>query len=238
VAVAFDAVGPSSSGALSQASTTLSWTHTNVASGVALFVAVSVDKASDAGLSVSVALDPSGANTPFTSLGSIIHSNGATAGFIALFGLATVSSGAHTITATCAGGTPGSMHGGSLSYTGAGASVATAFSTQQSATGNGTASSVTFTGSTSGNMVAAGLCCGSASITSTAGTSRWRVNTNSAATGGAGFGAGSDIAAGGSVTLSWSQTLDFWAVAAVEVLAAAAAGLPDLVMAPRIAGGQ
>lgn len=218
MAVAFDAVGPSSSGAKSTGSATLSYTHTNVASGVALWVAAAVGIPNDAGVSATAKLDPSGANTTIPTLGSAIHSGGGTAGFVQLFGLPNVSSGAHTVAITVAGGTPDSINGGSISYTGA--HTTTAFGTQQSFTQQGTsAPGITFTGSTSGNRVAAGLAFG-ASITSvTAGTSRWisNDNINSAA----GNGAGADIAAGGSVTITWSAASDWCGVAAVEILAAA-----------------
>jgi hypothetical protein len=231
VAVAFDAVGPSSAGVSSSASTTLSWTHTNVAAGVALLVAVAVDKSPDTGLSVTVALDPSGANTPFTSLGAIVHTNAATSGFVALFGLANVSSGAHTITATVSGGTPSTMEGGSLSYTGAGSTVGAAFSALQSATGSSASPAGSFTGSTAGNIVAAAVAGGFFINNITTGTSRWIKNAGGSA--GAGNEAGGDSAGGGTVSFAWSvAATDFWAVATVEIKATAAVVLPILTMAP------
>lgn len=218
MAVAFDAVGPSSAGASSTGSVTLSWTHTNVAAGVALFVAVAVGIPDDTGVSVSVKLDPVGENTSFTSLGAIVHPFDLTGGFIGLFGLPDVSSGAHTITATAAGGTPNAMEGGSLSYTGAD-TTSLPFSAQQSAVGNTASPSLAFTASTAGNMVAGAVASGVSITGITTGTSRWIKNVNTAT--GAGNEAGADTpGTGGSVVLTWASNNDIWAVAAVQVLAA------------------
>jgi hypothetical protein len=76
VAVAFDAVGPSSAGAGATTGTTLTWTHTAVGSGVALVIAVGVGcSTSDAGFSISgVTVDGVAA----TSLSSIVHANNQT----------------------------------------------------------------------------------------------------------------------------------------------------------------
>src|SRR5213075_522280 len=197
MAVAFDAVGPSSAGASSIASTTLSWTHTYVGSGVALFVAVAVGGNPDTGMTTTVKLDPSGA---------------------------------HTITATTSGGTPSSTEGGSLSYTGA--DTTNAFSAQQSSVGAATPASLTFTGSTAGNMVAGAVTTGSGVTSMTAGTSRWLDNADFGSA--AGCEAGGDIAGGGSVTITWSITSDWWAVAAVEVLAVSGGGAPTFGGWPRI----
>lgn len=213
--VAFDAVGPSASGAASSSSAVLSWTHTNVADGVALVVAVAVGESPDTGLSVSVKLDPAGANTTIPSLGSLIHSGTGGNGFIALFGLPNVSSGAHTITATASASVL-SMEGGSVSYTGADPSVA--FSAQQSFTQlDTTTPSITFTGSTPNNRVVAALAHGLAITSATAGTSRWIRNANSSSA--AGNAAMADIVAGGSVIIRWSASSDWCGIAAVEVLA-------------------
>jgi len=215
--VAFDAVGPSAAGAKSVGSVTLSWTHTAGASDVALVVAVALGIGDDTGVSVTAKLDPAGPNTTIPTLGPAIHSGGSTAGFVQLFGLPAVSSGAHTITLTVAGATPTSLNGGSVSYTGA--DLVTAFGTQQSFTQQGTSTpSITFTGSTAGNMVSAGLAHGQSITSVTAGTSRWISNDNSGSA--AGNGAQADIAAGGSVTITWSATNDWCGIAAVEVLAA------------------
>src|SRR5215475_9247333 len=222
MAVAFDAVGPSSSGATGSSVTTLSWTHTPNVGGVALVADAAIGVSPDTGFAATCALDPSGANTNMPSLG-IQHVNNTTSGFEQLFGLANVSSGAHTVKVTVTGGTPTTIVAGSKSYTGA--DTANPFSaTAQTAFGNSNSPSLAYTGSTSGNMVTGGMAIGTAgTITMSSGTQRWS-NPFSGATG-AGNAAGGDIAAGGTVTLTWVPNgTDFWAVVAVEVLAAAAAG--------------
>jgi hypothetical protein len=213
VAVAFDTVGPSASGASSTSSTTLSWNHTT-GSGVALVVWVAVGKSPDTGISISsVKLDPSGANTTIPSLAAAVHPGASTDGFGQLFGLANVSSGAHTITVTVTGGTPVSIEGGSVSYSGA--DTSSPFGNVQSTTAGSGNPTITYTGSTAGNMVAAGVANGSPVNSVSAGTSRW-INNASSSTG-AGCAGQADIAAGGSVTITWSTTSDESAVAAVEV---------------------
>ena len=223
MAVAFDAVGPSSAGATSAASATLTWTHTNVGAGVALVVAVAVGDSNDTGVTMSAKLDPAGANTTIPSLGALIHSGGGTAGFAGLFGLPNVSSGAHDITVTTSAAVD-NMEGGSVSFTGA--DLTTAFGTQQSFTQQGTAApSITHTGSTSGNMVTAGLAHGLAITSASPGTSRWIRNVNSSSA--AGNGAQATIDAGGSVTITWAAGNDWCGIASVEVLAAAAGPPPE-----------
>jgi hypothetical protein len=215
MAVAFDAVGPSSAGASSTSSTTLSWTHTNVGSGVALFVAIGVGINPDTGVSVTVNLDPAGANTTITSLGPLVHSNAGTSGFVALFGLPNTSSGAHTITATVTGGTPSSMEGGSLSYTGA--DTAAPFGAQVGATGNTGTSPVTVPTS-SGSMVAGSAVCAASITGMSASTSRWITNVNTTTNAG-NQGGGDNAAVGSLTTVTWTHATDWWGAAAVEVLA-------------------
>jgi hypothetical protein len=182
-------------------------------------VAVAVGIANDAGVTITCKLDPSGANTTMTALGSIVHSGAGTAGFIAMFGLPNTSSGAHTITATVAGGTPVQMEGGSTSFTGA--DLVTAFGTPQTAAAQGvTNPTITHTGSTAGNMITAGCAFGQPLNSVSAGTSRWirNVGTSNAA----GNGGQADKAAGGSQAITWAGSASDWfAISAVEVLAAA-----------------
>ena len=114
--VAFDAVGPSSSGQNSSASTTCSWTHT-VGTGPALVVAcVQCDAASDGGVTLTATCG----GTSMTSLGRVETTLSTGNGFLQVYWLAGVSAGAKTVTATAAGGTPHDMSGGSVSFTGTG----------------------------------------------------------------------------------------------------------------------
>src|ERR1700685_1757377 len=102
MAVAFDAVGPSSAGAGNLGSGTLSYTHTALGSGGALVAGVACGSSADAGESVTATCD----GVSMTALTAIIHADNANGGFIRLFGLPNISSGAHTIVFTATGGTP------------------------------------------------------------------------------------------------------------------------------------
>ena len=227
--VAFDAVGPSSSGtsALSPA-TTLSWTHTAVAGNVALAVWVGMGSGADSGRSFGVTCDGS----TMSSLG-IAHSNASTTGFGQFFGLPNLSSGAHSIVATVTGGAPTSIEGGSVSYTGA--DLTSPFGTAQTHTGASGNPTITFTGSTTGNMVIAGVVNGSGVTSESAGTQRWLKDVNNST--GAGNAAEGDIAAGGSVTLTWSTATDIWAVVALEVFSGVSSSGPNYAGAASDLGG-
>ncbi len=151
MAVAFDAVGPSSAGAGTATAGPLSWTHTG--SGSALLAGVSVDAGSDTGITCSCTCD----GVAMTSLGKV-ESGGGTAGFLQVFAAAGLSGSSHAIVATASGGAPpGDMEGGSLSFTGAGATVAAAFGTPAAANPSTGTCAVTLPASTSGNLVAAFL---------------------------------------------------------------------------------
>ena len=219
MAVTFDAVGPSSAGAASASSATLSWSHTVGINGAALIVAVAINESNDAGDSITgVVLDPAGSNIPLTSLGPALHSGGITAGLIHLWGLANAPAGTYTITATASAAMFG-LEGGSVSY--GGAHLTDPFSALQTAVGSAdTTPGITFTGSTAGNLVYGGLANGDAVTSLLQGDSRWirNVNTGSAA----GNAAAADTPGGGSVTLEWSVASDTYGIAAIEVLAAAA----------------
>jgi hypothetical protein len=215
--VAFDAVGPSASGAGNSSSATLSWTHTSAGAQQAILAGVALGVVGDGGFSLSATCD----GATMAAAGPAVHANGGTDGFIQWFYILGTSAGSHTIVATAAGGTPLSLSGGSVSFTGAGG-----LGTQSSSVGSGTAVSTATGGSTSGNITAALATCGSDNFTSGgSGTSRWVQNGPS--TSGAGSSAGQTQAGSGSaLTFSWTITSDFWAVIAVEVQAPAAGGPP------------
>lgn len=214
MAVAFDAVGPSSAGTSGISVSFLQWTHTVVGSGVALVAAFSIAEAVDTDTITSAALDPAGANLPFTSLGTIVHSNNNTAGYVSLWGIANVSSGAHTVRGNFSASIDTAI-GGSVSYTGAATTVGAAFSAQQSAFGASGNATVTFTGSTSGNVVFGAAVNGQSFTGVSSGVSRFQANINTFTA--AGNLAGADIAGGGSVAVTFTTTSDWWGLAAVEV---------------------
>jgi hypothetical protein len=212
VAVAFDAVGPSSSGTASVTSP-LTWAHVCGAGATVLLVGVTCDAAADAGMVLSATYN----GVAMTSLG-LRHSNDQTAGYLQVFKLDSPASGSHSVVVTETGGSGlGGLDGGSISFTGS-ATVSAA----QTAAGAGTTASLAFTGSASGNVVAAFAGCGSPLTPSGSFTSRFNENAGSGQAA-AGYAAGSTIAGGGTVTASWTSASDWWAVVAVEVQAPAAA---------------
>ena len=214
MAVAFDAVGPSSAGTSVSGATSLSWTHTGVGSALAYIAGGGC--AADA---ATTTLTVDGASA--TSLGKV-HNGGGTAGFTEAFGIANVATGARSVVWTASTSTD--LEGGSASYTGAGTTFGTAFGTPvtHASAGNVSSDTVTVTGTTAGNIVS-GLGSAGSSISSFTGQ-RWLINFN--ALSGAGNAAGGDAAGGGSVSLTLTETAaDFIGLVAVEILAGTAASV-------------
>lgn len=210
MAVAFDAVGPSASGTTS-ATSPITWTHVCGASATHLLVGATWDGSPDGGGSMSATYN----SVAMTSLG-VWHTGGGTAGFLQVWALAAPATGSHSVSVT-AGGSPGGINAGSVSFTGS----AGGLSAVQSAVSSGAATNPTlaFTGSVSGNVVAAFVGGGSPQTPSGSFTSRYNENAGSGQQG-AGYTACSTIASpGGSTTASWTMNADFWAVAAVELQA-------------------
>jgi hypothetical protein len=216
VAVAFDAVGPSSAGQSATATTTLTWSHTCAGTNRYVLVGVSMGQFPDTGRTMSATFG----GTSMTSLG-LVHSGGSTAGLVQLFGLINPATGASTVTVT-ASGTTDTLSGGSVSFTGV--DQTTPVGTAVTASGTSTAPSATVTGTTAGNMVAAAACTGtSTGFTASGNTSRWTKNVNGNT--GAGNNAGSTAAASGSVSMSFTTgASDLWGAVAVEVKAASGGG--------------
>lgn len=210
MAVAFDAVGPSSSGTTG-ASSPLTWTHVCGASATHLLVGATWDGSPDGSGTLSASYN----GVAMTSLG-VWHTGSGTAGFLQVWFMANPPSGSHTVSIT-AGGSPLGINGGSVSFTGSGGLSAVQTFVPS---GNSTNPSLTFTGSIAGNMVAAFVGGGSPQTPSGSFTSRYNENTGSGQQG-AGYTACSTIASpGGSTTASWTAASDFYAIAAVEVQAA------------------
>jgi hypothetical protein len=175
---------------------------------------------SDAGFTVTATYG----GTAMTSLAKV-HANNGVNGFIQVFGLAGPLSGPQAVAASVAGGTPGSLCGGSLAYLGTGLTGATAFGTPGTAfsSGNAATGSVGITGTGASNMVAAFAADGSGGESVTSGGLRYLNDQTSSAGGGAGntFAADKVSAGSGTVSVTWSQTSDWWGAAAVELLFAA-----------------
>lgn len=213
MAVAFDAVGPSSAGASATASP-LSWSHTCTGTNLLLLAGVVDDDDGAAITSMTYG------SQPMTQVGTYVHQDADTAGWTTLYKLVAPIAGTATITVN---GVGGHCEGGSVSFTGADQS--TGVGAPQTATGPITAPTLSFTPTTSGNIVTAVLGNGSAITSATSpATSRWINNQGGGSAGGNGAMATSP-STGSAVTMAWATTHDWWAIVAVEVLAAAGAAV-------------
>ena len=223
MAVAFDAAGPSAAGTGNAASASLSWTHTAVASGVAILAGVSLDATADGALTMTATCD--GVSPSFTP--AKVHSNATTQGYLQVFGWTGLSSGAHTIAISVSGGTPGDLEGGSLSFSGA-----AGFGTPVTGTGSSTTPSVAVATNAIGSVLAGFIACGDAVTSATSpSTSRFIINEegpNGFATGNA---AGETApGTGASVTMAWAISLAPYAIIAVEVKALIAPPPPPAIL--------
>lgn len=220
MAVAFDAVGPSSSGAAS-ASSPDTWTHTPAGTPSAVLAGAAVGY-------TTAGTDSNGGctygGTAMTWLARVYVLNASFGGYIEIFGLASPPSGAQTVSYTPATTSAlASLVGGSLSYTGTAATTAAAFGTPVVSTPAtfGSSGSISVTGTSASNRVAAIFASGGGTQAITAGTLRWLDNYSSATSAGAAMGA-DIVSAAGSVTLSGTWSFNYWGAIAVEVLAGSA----------------
>lgn len=230
MAVAFDAVGPSSAGqslAITVSSSSTSWSHTCTGSNRILIVGIAIGAGLNDG---TTALACTYNSVSMTSLG-LVHNNAPDhIGFVQMFGLIAPATGANTVLATWTGAdtNSGSFNAGSLSFTGC--DQVTGWGTAQTASGQSHTSSVAVTAAT-GDMVTSIAGAGSA-FSSSNQTVRWMANLSGASGGGNGIG---DTAAGAaSVTMSQNvSSLDDWGIVAVQIkqAAGAAASIPDINMA-------
>jgi hypothetical protein len=213
--VAFDAVGPSASGASVNGSS-LSWNHTITTSGsdLLLTVGIAVGTSWDEDKSVSVTYN----GVPMTSAAKV-HSNNQTQGFVELFYLTAPAPGTHPVQVTLSGGTA-YIEGGSVSFTGV--DQTTPVRNITTASGAGTSPSV-FVASAAGDMVVDALvygCSGGSSGT----TSRWMREVNCATAGG---NAAQSTAPGApSVNMRYTIASDWWGIVGMNVVAATG-GVPD-----------
>ena len=206
MAVAFDAVGPSSAGAAATGAASLTWAHTVGASGDGIIAGCAVGMGTDTGRSTTATY----AGAAMTA-GAIVHSNGGTAGFLRVFTKLSPATGANNVIVTLDSGSA-DLSGGSIS-----ASGVDSFKTQHSATGT-TTPTATSSGSTSGGLIAAFCALGTSISAATApSTSRFIRNINSATAAGNCAGATSP-STGANVTTAWTPA-EWFAVIGVELLA-------------------
>lgn len=225
MAVAFDAVGPSSAGATAAGATSVTFAHTCTGSNTLLIVGTAV------GVNGTPATSATYAGVTMTSLGKVSTNNQAS-GFVEMWYLVAPATGTNNVIITSGAGADFSA--GSISFTGVDQTTPVGTPVTSFGDGGVTAPAATVTGTTTGNMVVDVVANGS-SITASTKTQRWLRNTNGNS--GAGNGAGSTAAAGGSVTMGYTASADWWSMIAVEVRAASGGAAtidapPPLRMAP------
>jgi len=232
MAVAFDAVGPAAAlGQTASTPTTVTWAHIVTGSNTALvvFVGVGQDSGSDATKTIS-GVTYNG--VAMTQIGTPKHTNNSTSGYLACYGLINPTTGTNNVVVTFASA-PSTAQCGSVSFTGA--NQTTAFGTPVTAAGNTALATAAVASNTSGNIIAFGVDGGNtigATPTSPA-TKRWLANFGFSSAGGCSACA-TIPSTGSSVTCSWSLSTDFWALIAVEVLAAGGAAAASAVPVSRV----
>lgn len=215
MAVAFDAVGPSSSGTGS-ATSPLTWSHTCGASATEILVGATIFTG---GSNLITAVTYGG---QALSLVGFIPGNNGTAGGIALYHRSNPLTGLNTVSVTFTGGA--NTNAGSMSFTGS-----SALGTPVTNFSNATSVSASVSNTVTGGIVAAVASFGGTGLNTFSGTNGVAVQWQHPGSGGS----GSDNGVGGTVTSTGggvSQTVgfsdtgtDFWGIVAVEVQPAGAA---------------
>lgn len=211
MSVAFDAVGPSSSGT-SATSGPLTWAHVCGASATDIVITATTNF----GGTNAVTGVTYGGQT--CSLIAFVASGGTTSGGVAMYYLASPPTGSNTVSVSYASGS-GTIIGGSMSFTGGG-SHGTGVTAQPAGVSSVSGS---VTGTTTGGMICAVTCMGNntGTFSGTNGvTVQWQDNVDS--------NTASDNACGGTVastggganqTVGFSKTVsDDWGLVAVEIL--------------------
>lgn len=218
MAVAFDAVGPSSSGTGS-ATSPLTWTHVCGATATEIVVGATIFNGST---NVITAVTYGGQSL---TLVGFIPSDNDSAGGIALYHLTNPPTGSNTVSVSFTGG--GNTNAGSISFTGSSGigTAVTGFS-------NATSVSASVTNTTTGGMVTAAASYGGTQLNTFSGTNGVTVQWQHPGSGNSGSdnGVGGTVAStggGASQTVGFSDTgTDFWGIVAVEILPATSAASP------------
>lgn len=210
--VAFDAVGPSAAGAGAAAAGSLTWAHTCTGSNLYLVAGVSLGS-----VAFNDTTDPvvscKYAGVTMTSLGKQRSNNGLNAGgYVEVFGLAGPATGANNVVVTMTLSTD-DISAGSVSFTGVDQTTPVVAAHTGKAFASSAASTVTITSST-GNMVFAAACCGSAFTTSTQ-TLRTEKNLNAATS--AGNNATATAAGAASVAIGFANGADEWGIVGIDI---------------------
>lgn len=225
MAVAFDAVGPGAAGSTPTGTKPVTWAHTCTGGNGLLLVGVVFDAVTIATLGT---LTVTYATVPMTLVGSWPAGGaGQTVGVVAVWKKITPATGSNTVSVSWSTGTPDTVIGGSLSFTGADQTTGIGSVTDHDSAGASVTAWTTGTiTTTTGNMLVAFTCNGSGGTTFTAGTLRWAGGAGGG--GAAGFGAGGTIASTGSDSIGGAQNSDYSGTMGFEVLAAPAGTLAAL----------
>jgi len=218
MSVAFDAVGPSSSGTGALTASSLTWSHTvGAGTNMALFAAADTGMGT-ADLTVTTTATYNG--VAMTSIGRCA-ANGSGSGYAELFMMINPPSGAHNVVVTVNKSIT-SIVGGSVSFSGV--HQTQPYRNANTAYGNSTSMSLTIPSQT-GNMVLSSASCGSA-ISATGNTQRWLDNFSTLS--GGGCAAMASASGASTVTMTHTLTSDFWGIIAIDVVADTASVLLDL----------
>jgi hypothetical protein len=215
--VAFDAVGPSSSGAkLSPGAGPLTWSHTVSGTNTLLLVWIGCD---DDATTVSAVTY---GGVAMTKVGATIHTNADASGWLMLYKLVGAAAGTATVSVTFSASSI--IEAASMSFNGADQSTGIATPATPT-TGFTATATMAVASNTNGNIIASAACAGSVFSSATApSTSRFNVVSGAGSNGGGWLAGATSPATGSSVTTAWTiSASDFWAVIAVEVLSAGAA---------------
>ena len=203
--VAIDAIGPSSTGALINGNTTLSWTHTCSGTNRYLVVGIAVGGGT-AAWTISVTCN----GTAMTSLGRQ-QSDNQSDGYVALFGIIPPTGSCSIIATSSNNGTP--LTGGSISATGV--DQTTPIRNTTPAYGSGTSIQTTVT-ATNNDLFVDAACCGSDISTS---LQTLQVQNNYNTSTGAGNFSMSTAPGAASATMGYASQSDWWGIIGVSLRA-------------------
>ena len=211
------------------ASSPLAWAHTCGASADWILAGFALDGASG----VTPANNPLTATYNSVSMTSELNwqtgGSGQTSGYLAVLALQNPATGAaHNVSGSFTNTGMDEIIGGSASVISGGGSLGTPVHSD-SGGASATSGSITVNSTTNGSLVVVFVTNGSGGTTFTSGTSRFtNMHGGTAAGGAASVNCATIAGTGGSVTVNWTQTSDFYAAIAVEVKppAAAAATVP------------
>jgi len=218
MAVALDVVAPSSAGQSATTGTSLSWSHTCTGSNLCVFVGFVVGQGG--GNYTSMTMSATYGGTAMTAVvASRLVSGTSLTGRFGFWYLVGPPSGASTINVSVSAGTPDSLIGGSISFTGVhqGTPIGTPVNNNSSV--DGTSASAAMGTIVAGNMVVDLMAVGTG-LTSSTQTQRWLKNNNTSSI--AGNAAASTAAgAGSAITMGYSwPSADGYSITGVEIRAA------------------